>query len=1063
MAFPETPLDLRLELLVDGAWATVPTYARDRVEVETGRRQLAAVTDPGSLGITINNRAGRYSPRNPLSDLYGKIGRNTPCRLSVPGSESYLEVRDNAGYATTPDAAALDVTGSIDMRWEGEADWYGAGSQFLIGKWGAAGQRSYHLRLQDGYLVVHATTNGTTGYFAGRLLPALPRRAALRGTITVGVDGWTIRAYWAETMDGPWTQCETDWPVPEAGSATIWSGTAPLRVAPAEQLDAVPPRRTFTGRCYRAEVRNGIDGTVVARPDFRALAAGITAFTDSAGRAWTVAGTATVRDRADLFVGEVSEWPQEWTLDEADAWVPIAGAGILRRLGQGRKPLQSTLRRRLPSARPLVYWPMEDGASAVQAASALDGGLPLRVTGFRFASEDSLPSSEALPVLGQASTLYGAVPGATAGGWHAELVYKLEKLPATEQTFLRLRLAPGTGGIVEVRVRVSATSIKLEVLNADGAVVAWFQNNATGPAAFIGTWNRLQLFSSTSGSEARVSVAWRDVITGLWWVVYVPWTGTPGRVLAVQGAWGADFEGMAVGHLAVWDTGGSSPTTPGITVYEGSDDGYNGETAWARMLRLATEESLPLARIAGPETPQRVGPQTVDTMLNLLQAAADADGGLLLEDRRRAGLLYRDRSSMYSQQPTLTLSYDQRPGLKAPLAPVDDDTAVRNDRTVKRAGGSEARAVLEDGPLSVQNPPEGVGVYDDSVTLPLYSDAQAAPIAHWRLHLGTVDTVRYPTVRVMLHKAPELIPDVLALSEGDLIRITDLPRWVGYGQTDLIVEGIRHEAGLQFWEVELSCSPGDPWRVAAVGDPVRGRIDTSGSILTTAVDADTTTLTVDGPAWVTAGIPLNQNPDFAADLTGWSGFGATIERVEAPAPAPTAGKWALQLVPDGVAEFPNAGSEQIPVTVGAQYVVSGWLRCARTRSVALNVNWFGPDSAYLSTSATDHPVTADEWTWIQATVTAPAGAVTANIAPTVADFPPETDVLWVQQATLRPASGMPVHFPIDVQVGGEVMTVTGISGTSPQTFTVTRAVNGISKPHAAGASVRVHQPFVFAL
>ncbi|MGA5669021.1 hypothetical protein ACPCTG_26500 [Streptomyces pseudogriseolus] len=1060
MAFPQTPLDARLELLIDGTWATVPTYERDTIEVETGRRELAAVTDPGSLGVTINNRLGRYSPRNPLSDLYGKIGRNTPCRLSVPSSESYLELKDDAGFASTPDAAELDITGNLDLRWEGEADWYAAGSQFLVGKWDAAGQRSYHLRLQDGSVVLHVTTNGTSGGFGGGLLPALPRRAALRGTVTIGAD-WTFRLYWAPSLDGPWTPAGA--PVVVAGAAPIFAGSSALRIAPAEQLDTTPPRRRFTGRCYRAEVRNGIDGTVVARPDFRGLAGGTAAFTDSAGRAWTVSGTATVRDRADLFFGEVSEWPQEWTLDEADAWVRIAGAGILRRLGQGHKPLQSTLRRRLPSARPLVYWPMEDGASAVQAASALDGGLPLRVTGFQFASEDSLPSSEALPVLGQAATLYGAVPGATAGGWHAELVYKLEKLPATEQTFLRLRLAPGSGGVVEIRVRVSTTAIKMEALNADGGVVAWFQNDTGGVPAFVGAWNRLQVFSSVSGGQARATVAWRDVITGVWWYIHAPWTGTPGRVVAVQGAWGTGFQGMAVGHLAVWDTGSSSPTAPAVTVYEGSDDGYNGETAWARMRRLAGEENLPLARIAGPETPQRVGPQTVDTLLTLLQAAADTDGGLLLEDRRRAGLLYRDRSSLYSQTPKLTLSYNQRPGLKAPLAPVDDDTAVRNDRTVKRAGGSEARAVLEDGPLSVQNPPEGIGVYDDSVTLPLYSDAQAAPIAHWRLHLGTVDTVRYPTVRIMLHKAPELIPNILALSEGDLVRITDLPRWVGYGQTDLIVEGIRHEAGLQVWEVELSCSPGDPWQVAAVGDPVRGRVDTSGSTLTTAVDADTTTLTVDGPAWVTAGIPLNQNPDFAADLTGWSGFGATIERVEAPAPAPTAGKWALQLVPDGVAEFPNAGSEQIPVTVGAQYMVSGWLRCARTRPVALNVNWFGPGSAYLSTSATDHPVTADEWTWIQATVTAPAGAVTANLAPTVADFPPETDVLWVQQATLRPAGGMPVHFPIDVQVGGEVMTVTGISGTSPQTFTVTRAVNGISKPHAAGTTVRVHQPFVFAL
>lgn len=41
----------------------------------------------------------------------------------------------------------------------------------------------------------------------------------------------------------------------------------------------------------------------------------------------------------------------------------------------------------------------------------------------------------------------------------------------------------------------------------------------------------------------------------------------------------------------------------------------------------------------------------------------------------------------------------------------------------------------------------------------------------------------------------------------------------------------------------------------------------------------------------------------------------------------------------------------------------------------------------------------------------------------------------------------PGDFPFAVQVGGEEMTVTAISGTgSPQTFTVVRSVNGITKP-----------------
>jgi hypothetical protein len=44
------------------------------------------------------------------------------------------------------------------------------------------------------------------------------------------------------------------------------------------------------------------------------------------------------------------------------------------------------------------------------------------------------------------------------------------------------------------------------------------------------------------------------------------------------------------------------------------------------------------------------------------------------------------------------------------------------------------------------------------------------------------------------------------------------------------------------------------------------------------------------------------------------------------------------------------------------------------------------------------------------------------------------------------------------------MTVTNITGaTSPQTFTVTRSVNGITKSHSAGAAVQLFAPVAIPL
>lgn len=69
--------------------------------------------------------------------------------------------------------------------------------------------------------------------------------------------------------------------------------------------------------------------------------------------------------------------------------------------------------------------------------------------------------------------------------------------------------------------------------------------------------------------------------------------------------------------------------------------------------------------------------------------------------------------------------------------------------------------------------------------------------------------------------------------------------------------------------------------------------------------------------------------------------------------------------------------------------------------------------------------------------------------------PTLANILWVTAAG---------EFPLDIIVGGEVIRVTAIAGaTSPQTFTVTRSVNGVVKAHSAGAPVVLAQPAIAAL
>jgi hypothetical protein len=1114
------PLDILTEARVGGQWVPMRTYDRDTVEIEHGRGDGASETDPGRLAITVDNRSGQWSPRNASGPHYGKIGRNTRVRLSVPGTESYLELDGSTGTATTPDDPSLDITGALDLRWEGEADWYGVDPMFLMGKWGDRLDRSFHLRLEDGYLWCSTFINTGNSFYAGfKLLPALPRRAALRVTVTVAGGSVTYRFYWAESITGPWTQIGD----PESigtDVTNLFASTAPLQITPPLQTDVTPNRQPLTGRVYRAEVRNGIDGPVVANPDFTAQTAGATSFTDSAGRPWTVTAPATIRDRQDLFVGEVSEWPQHWTSDESDAWVPLEASGILRRMGQGRKALQSTLRRSIPTFSPLAYWPLEEGASATQAYSPIAGVPPLTLTNVDWASTDSLPSSEALPVLksrpGNLPMMQGRVPapGTALPGWAVNMLYYLDKAPTTMRTFLRIL---STGSVAEWYLQMSATGSRVLGRDSDGTTVV---DQLITPDEF-GIWVRLQFNVEQSGSTVNWRINWYTIggEAGGFGASYTGSVGRPTAVTSPPDGYSADLDGMAIGHISVWPT----RTTWG---YTGAIDAWTGETAWARMRRLCSEERVPLACVPGPEVTQQVGYQRPDTLLALLQQAADADGGLLLEDRTRLGLLYRERSSMYSQDPKLTLSYNRAPGLAAPLEPTDDDTDVRNDRTVQRDGGSAGRAVLEEGTLSVQDPPDGIGLYDDSVTLSLHSDDQAEPIAYWRLHLGTVDEPRYPQVRILLHKAPHLIPVVSRLVEGDVARITDLPAYVGRGHTDLLVTGIRHEMSLTQWTAILTTEPAAPWRVGITGDAEHGRVDANpgGSVLALPSTATDNQLLVHTPArgpmgpapWITSAGPAPTYPgEFPFDIAvggetarvtacvpaAWDSFGRAMtsgwgvadcgftwglssgllaERTVSSnmgivtlssTPTTVRGQRILSQQTDG--EFlVRVSVDQL--ATGAALVPAVLLRYTSLTDFYQARVHFAPGGAMQasiargtttvgSVASLPYTYTAGQWFRVRARIT--GHRVQLRVWP-VGDQEP---AVWHADQTVT-TSPIPSG-----QVGVAAAALSGNTNVSPglrfddfetptpQLLTVERSTNGVVKAHAAGAEVRLAQPAVTAL
>ena len=113
----------------------------------------------------------------------------------------------------------------------------------------------------------------------------------------------------------------------------------------------------------------------------------------------------------------------------------------------------------------------------------------------------------------------------------------------------------------------------------------------------------------------------------------------------------------------------------------------------------------------------------------------------------------------------------------------------------------------------------------------------------------------------------------------------------------------------------------------------------------------------------------------------------------------------------------------------------------------LNMAWAGvPQSPWIAL-IWDDPVWG-RWTTAGATLHA---SISSSATSMQVDSP---HTLWTT------ASG---DFPFDLILGGERITVTNITGSSsPQTFTITRAVNGVSKAQTAGAPADLFYPPIWS-
>ncbi|MFZ9922746.1 MAG: hypothetical protein ACO3E4_07535, partial [Candidatus Nanopelagicaceae bacterium] len=217
------------------------------------------------------------------------INRSTSGRKTVAvtqplwllGTDDYMEVNNrymasgtylylpgiNGNYASTPDAAALDITGDIDIRAKiALDDWTPSADQRIISKWQAS-NLSYRLtvRTTGGLQLNWTSDNSTTNTINSTANVAVADGGTLwiRATLDVdnGASGNDVKFYTSD--DGSsWTQLGTT--VTTAGTTSIYSSGAGLEVGSSTAGTNFPAR----GKFFRAQVLNGIDGTVAFDANF---------------------------------------------------------------------------------------------------------------------------------------------------------------------------------------------------------------------------------------------------------------------------------------------------------------------------------------------------------------------------------------------------------------------------------------------------------------------------------------------------------------------------------------------------------------------------------------------------------------------------------------------------------------------------------------------------------------------------------------------------------------------------------------------------------------------------
>lgn len=801
LGFPRRPV---VRFFLD-RWREVSTDVRQNpaITITHGRKDWAAKPSPSLCKFTLDDGPdhgdGDYDPNNPLGQWFDYLSRNTPVTVGLHyGRDEYDRV-SGSGWSTSPDMGAWS---SFQSAGTVASDISGNTARHLVTS--TLAFIAHYLpdvsaKDVDVYVEVTLGAIDVTGgdiELANLMLRGETTSAyyLLRATLST-TEQITLRFSDSGTVN--LTSAVTVLAYPGAASTVGFRFQAEGNTLRAKAW------RTDTGEPLGWQVEHTLNPDDMYGAGWVGVRTGVASGNSNSKPIVVAYNNFTVE--LPRFAGETSKMVPKTSVDHVDWRTEVECASVRRRLSRGQKILDTAVRRyitRGESPFPIPdYWPLDqDADSSTRSVNLLGGPDPKfsrgpvsNLGGLEFGIDTGLlatPKGVRLSTDGglRFNTTPGLYNTATGHG-----VMWLQKLGSGTLSSIVYQIA--SGPIVTVRFSQGL----VEMFINPGPVTAIMTVVIPGESQDT-SWHTFGVGVRQSGANVLYNLGIDDEEYEV--TVAATTTGLPLFFIAV-----ADDEPNSTVELAqvaflnrgLFNTiNGEWPYTILRRMYLGRPD----EDAGTRFARLCLEEGVSSSVHGDPFWTPVMGPQRPLPLMKLLDECIDVDQGSGTDPRGATGLGMRTLRATTRQDPALVLDY-ARGHVAAEFAGATDDQGALNDVTAKRPNGGEYRVEQATGPNNTADPgtnPKAAGRADTTVTVNVATDGGLLDQAGWRVHMGTVEGPRYPTVTVDLASTdiaadPDLVAAILDVGVEDAIAITGAQSRRIYDDVRLIARGYTESIG----------------------------------------------------------------------------------------------------------------------------------------------------------------------------------------------------------------------------------------------------------------------------